>query len=288
MTNPAQPTASRGLLHAGQRPKQLWIEFAARHAATKNPLDIPASLARNPAGRSPALHRLRSDAQQSGQGRLATSERDRAMYSVIHNPRFTSIICRRQAKFAMHPTTAACNVKIMHIGKRIATARLAADLTQSELARRLKVTPQSVQSWEAGNSTPRPQRVQDIAAALGCNDAWLAGYNDRATAGRANYPSTPASRAHYIAENTPDHLDVGIIEDILEALSDIQVKNIDEELTRQTMAEIIADAYATTVRRVRAAQRSQVHNIVADAVGKSHHQKKQGSHWDKDKSQDKP
>ncbi|WP_092176792.1 helix-turn-helix transcriptional regulator [Pseudomonas sp. NFACC37-1] len=39
-------------------------------------------------------------------------------------------------------------------------------LNQSELARRLKVTPQAVQAWESGRSIPRPQKLIEIAAEL--------------------------------------------------------------------------------------------------------------------------
>ena len=41
-----------------------------------------------------------------------------------------------------------------------------AGLTQTELARLIKVTPQSVQQWESGESQPRRQRMEVIAKAL--------------------------------------------------------------------------------------------------------------------------
>ncbi|MBH3308988.1 helix-turn-helix transcriptional regulator [Pseudomonas mosselii] len=40
-------------------------------------------------------------------------------------------------------------------------------LNQSELARQLSVTPQSVQAWESGRSTPRPSKFQALSKALG-------------------------------------------------------------------------------------------------------------------------
>lgn len=40
-------------------------------------------------------------------------------------------------------------------------------LNQSELARRLSVTPQAVQAWESGRSRPRVSKFQDIANVLG-------------------------------------------------------------------------------------------------------------------------
>lgn len=60
-----------------------------------------------------------------------------------------------------------------NIPERIAEAREALGISQSELARRLGVTPQAVQSWEAGKATPRPQRLAEIAIALGVDVARL-------------------------------------------------------------------------------------------------------------------
>ncbi len=58
------------------------------------------------------------------------------------------------------------------IGQKIAKAREAAGLNQSELARVLKVTPQSVQKWEAGGS-PKNKRLEDVAKALNVSVAYL-------------------------------------------------------------------------------------------------------------------
>jgi phage repressor protein C with HTH and peptisase S24 domain/DNA-binding XRE family transcriptional regulator len=52
------------------------------------------------------------------------------------------------------------------ISEIIKQARQAAGISQSELARRLKITPQSVQAWESGRSTPRPLMYVDISEAL--------------------------------------------------------------------------------------------------------------------------
>lgn len=67
------------------------------------------------------------------------------------------------------------------IPERIAEAREALGINQSELARRLAVTPQAVQSWEAGKAIPRPQRLVQIAEALGISaSALLDGLSDDA------------------------------------------------------------------------------------------------------------
>ncbi len=52
------------------------------------------------------------------------------------------------------------------IGKRIAAAREAKGMNQSELARALGVSPQAVQKWESGGG-PKGSRLSEIAAALG-------------------------------------------------------------------------------------------------------------------------
>lgn len=54
----------------------------------------------------------------------------------------------------------------MSIGKAIAKIRQDKGWSQSELARRLGVSPQTVQKWEAGGA-PRTRRLNSIAAALG-------------------------------------------------------------------------------------------------------------------------
>lgn len=59
------------------------------------------------------------------------------------------------------------------LGKRIAQKRELAGLNQSELARRLNITPQAVQKWEAEEATPRGKRLEDIAAALSTSIAYL-------------------------------------------------------------------------------------------------------------------
>ncbi|MFG0496878.1 XRE family transcriptional regulator [Pseudomonas sp. YQ_13] len=54
-----------------------------------------------------------------------------------------------------------------NIAQIITKARLQRGINQSELARELGVSPQSVQAWESGRSVPRPAKFQDIARALG-------------------------------------------------------------------------------------------------------------------------
>lgn len=50
--------------------------------------------------------------------------------------------------------------------KIITEARERLGLNQSELARRLDVSPQAVQAWESGRSIPRPKKLVEISEAL--------------------------------------------------------------------------------------------------------------------------
>jgi phage repressor protein C with HTH and peptisase S24 domain len=52
------------------------------------------------------------------------------------------------------------------VSEIISQGRRAVGLSQSELARRLKITPQSVQAWESGRSMPRSSMLGDIAQVI--------------------------------------------------------------------------------------------------------------------------
>lgn len=81
-----------------------------------------------------------------------------------------------QGIIAMRATTAGCIVRSMNTtGKRIAIAREEKGWNQSEFARRLGVKPQSVQAWESGKNTPRPQKMTVISELLGRTVGYLMG-----------------------------------------------------------------------------------------------------------------
>lgn len=60
-----------------------------------------------------------------------------------------------------------------NIGVRIAQKREAAGLNQSELARRIGVSPQAVQKWEAGVASPRNNKLSALASALSTTSTYL-------------------------------------------------------------------------------------------------------------------
>ncbi len=63
-------------------------------------------------------------------------------------------------------------------GQLIALAREQLGINQSELARRVNVTPQSVQAWESDRNTPRNRKLKELSDALGVSASWLMGETD--------------------------------------------------------------------------------------------------------------
>jgi len=59
------------------------------------------------------------------------------------------------------------------LGKRIAQKREQSGLSQSELARRLGLSPQAVQKWESEVSVPRGRRLDEIASELSTSVGFL-------------------------------------------------------------------------------------------------------------------
>jgi len=83
-------------------------------------------------------------------------------------PKVTTRDAGLQGKFAMNATTQSCILTGMNsIGSRIAAAREAKGLNQSELARALNISPQAVQKWESDSSTPKGTRLREVALVLG-------------------------------------------------------------------------------------------------------------------------
>ncbi len=76
----------------------------------------------------------------------------------------------------MLATSSSCILAVMTTtSSRIAAAREAAGLNQSELARKLDVSPQSVQAWESGRTVPRNPKIKMLSDVLGVSVAYLMG-----------------------------------------------------------------------------------------------------------------
>lgn len=63
--------------------------------------------------------------------------------------------------------------KTMDLKERIKNSRIAAKMTQEELARAVGKTRNSVAQWEAGATHPRLNTLEDIAGALNVSLEWL-------------------------------------------------------------------------------------------------------------------
>lgn len=61
----------------------------------------------------------------------------------------------------------------MSFSERLKIALTRAGMTQTDLAKRLDVSAQTVQQWAAGKTTPRSKRLEDVAAALRASPQWL-------------------------------------------------------------------------------------------------------------------
>ncbi len=74
------------------------------------------------------------------------------------------------------------------MGKRIAKKREAKGLDQSELGRLLDITPQAVQQWESGQTSPRGKNLERLVEVLDCTKSYLFGEeNDLRPLNRARY-----------------------------------------------------------------------------------------------------
>lgn len=91
------------------------------------------------------------------------------------------------------------------LGDRLARARDAAGMNQSQLARRLGVKLATVKNWETDRSEPRANRLQMLSGLLGVSFVWL---------------MTGASQDE--AAPSPAQMPIGL-QDILSELRELQV-----------------------------------------------------------------
>ena len=60
-----------------------------------------------------------------------------------------------------------------HVGERIAQVRIAADVSQARLAKRVGVTVGTIQNYERGRNSLTVTRLWELAIALNCEPADL-------------------------------------------------------------------------------------------------------------------
>lgn len=93
----------------------------------------------------------------------------------IHANKFKRITCII-ARFSCedYPPALLVELQVMStINDRIRVARERKGLNQSELAMALAVTPQTVQQWEAGKTSPRNKKIDALAKILDVTSDWL-------------------------------------------------------------------------------------------------------------------
>lgn len=96
----------------------------------------------------------------------------------------------------------------MSLSKRIAEARKAAGLTQTEVARRLGIRPQSVQAWESGVSAPRARRLSELAQVLDVPEAFFFAAENGST-DLGGTLSSASAKARRVAEELVALADAG-------------------------------------------------------------------------------
>jgi len=78
----------------------------------------------------------------------------------------------------------------VHIGKRIRMLRLARNLSQTDLAKRLGITFQQIQKYERGANRVGAGRLQEMANLLGVTPAFFFEDGPRAKASKSDAPET--------------------------------------------------------------------------------------------------
>jgi transcriptional regulator with XRE-family HTH domain len=132
---------------------------------------------------------------------------------------------------------------------RLASARKAAGLDQTELAKALGVSQQTVSEWERGESTPRPKRMKAIAAVLGTTTFSLMSED----MGRTPFAQQPGKVVHKIdprvMEIALEVAEGGMGDQYTTAPMEVRAKVLSllysyliERIGRESRAELVNDA----------------------------------------------
>jgi transcriptional regulator with XRE-family HTH domain len=151
----------------------------------------------------------------------------------------------------------------MKIGKRIKAARRANRISQSELARQLGVSPQSVQQWESGETTPRRHRVAEIVRVLGCDEVWILTGQPQASCPKA--PASTGAQRRTAPKPSSDRfapLDAGIIEEILDIIEDHRLDLGHPLPTNHHLALVIAETYGAIAQEKQDRYRARIAAII--------------------------
>jgi transcriptional regulator with XRE-family HTH domain len=136
----------------------------------------------------------------------------------------------------------------MNAGQRIAHARKALDMNQTELAKKVGMTRAGIPQIESGNTKgARPENLLRICRAVKASPDWIVfGEEPQAVA-------TAASHERVI--------DSEILADIL-----VEIRRLwDKPPTDAVLAEIIAEGYARTMQIMRDKGRDEIRGILAQS-----------------------
>lgn len=115
-----------------------------------------------------------------------------------------------QAKLAMTITRRDCKFIPMKetVGDRLSKLRERRGLSQTEVAKRLSITPQSVQQWESNKTLPRGKRLGELSLLYGCSQGYiLAGDGDPTTGSGESSEKAELLRFDAWDSSTPLHDD---------------------------------------------------------------------------------
>lgn len=147
-------------------------------------LNLQHALRRDATSRAHALYRLRRASKRTCKRGLSASCICSFGCRVFGHGEASVVVTTQSYSAQLEITSENCNAsynrclyasQMSEIHKRIAQARLHRGLNQSELARALAVTPQSVQAWESGKNIPRSPKLRAIASVLGVSLGYLMG-----------------------------------------------------------------------------------------------------------------
>ncbi len=99
--------------------------------------------------------------------------------------------------------------------QRLKIALESAGMTQSELATRLEIKPQSVQKWCSGGGLPRAARLREIAKTLEASEAWLsAGHGEIRDKRMSGAQISPREWLHSVIDDSSDDV-ISVLERLI-------------------------------------------------------------------------
>jgi transcriptional regulator with XRE-family HTH domain len=109
------------------------------------------------------------------------------------------------------------------IGEKIKKLRKEKDMTQSELADKLKIQKSTICNWETGYNTPKPDALRELATIFGVSTDYLLNYNC-GDDGTNNFVMEDDDCNNYQAESSIHFTNEAIIDENNETIT-VQIKD---------------------------------------------------------------